>query len=257
MKTFLRILLATACFALVQPASAQAGPWKFAASLYGYLPELDGTTRVSDGGGGSLLLPSGNILDNLDFAFMGALEAHNGQWGVFSDFMYLKLSGNESIGGLPRERAGLREPVSGDVDGELRGWVWTLAGEYRVAQGSGHTVDALGGVRWFDLRQRYAWSLTNGSSGTADLRNRLADAVVGAKGRFALSGDGKWKALFYGDVGAGESDLTWQAAAGVSYAFGWGEVTGMWRYLAYELKDGSAVSDIKFNGPMVGATFRW
>ena len=61
----------------------------------------------------------------------------------------------------------------------------------------------------------------------------------------------------YLDLGAGESELTWQAAAGISYAYEWGELTAMWRYLAYEMKPGNSMKDLNFSGPMFGATFRW
>lgn len=40
-------------------------------------------------------------------------------------------------------------------------------------------------------------------------------------------------------------------------AFDWGEITSMWSYISYEFKSGSQLQDIKFNGPMIGATFRW
>ena len=59
------------------------------------------------------------------------------------------------------------------------------------------------------------------------------------------------------DVGGGESDLTWQAMGGISYAFKWGEITAMWRYLSYDMKPGKSLKDLSFSGPMVGATWRW
>ena len=31
----------------------------------------------------------------------------------------------------------------------------------------------------------------------------------------------------------------------------------MWRYLDYNMKSGNAVESMTFNGPMLGATFRW
>jgi hypothetical protein len=52
-----------------------------------------------------------------------------------------------------------------------------------------------------------------------------------------------------------QSKLTWQAAAGVGYSFSWGEVSLLWRYLAYEMKSDKPTHDLSFNGPMLGATF--
>jgi len=62
---------------------------------------------------------------------------------------------------------------------------------------------------------------------------------------------------FYLDVGTGQSDLTWQVAAGVGYSFQWGEVLAMWRYLDYNFKSGSDLEELNFNGAMLGVTFRW
>jgi hypothetical protein len=61
----------------------------------------------------------------------------------------------------------------------------------------------------------------------------------------------------YGDIGTGESDLTWPAAGGIGYKFSWGEVLGMWRYLDYKFKSNKQLEDLTLNGPMIGVTFRW
>ena len=58
-------------------------------------------------------------------------------------------------------------------------------------------------------------------------------------------------------TGAGDSDFTWQAAAGLGDAFNWGEIVGVWRVLDYELDSGSAIAEMEFSGPAIGATFRW
>ena len=62
---------------------------------------------------------------------------------------------------------------------------------------------------------------------------------------------------FYVDVGTGDSDVTWQAQLGVAYAFGWGDIDFRWRYLGYDLKSNPAIEDMSFNGPAIGAVFRW
>ena len=85
----------------------------------------------------------------------------------------------------------------------------------------------------------------------------IFDGIVGVKGRVALGAPGSWYVPFYLDVGAGESKLTWQAATGISYAFKWGEVSALWRYLSYDMKSGKGLQDLSFSGPMVGATWRW
>ena len=62
---------------------------------------------------------------------------------------------------------------------------------------------------------------------------------------------------YYLDVGTGNSDLTWQALAGIGYSFKWGEMIAAWRYLDYEMPSDKRIADMNFSGPAVGAVFRW
>ena len=62
---------------------------------------------------------------------------------------------------------------------------------------------------------------------------------------------------YYIDIGTGDSDLTWQAELGLTYAFEWGALGVAWRYLDYDLKSDGPIVDLNFNGPAVGAIFRW
>ena len=90
------------------------------------------------------------------------------------------------------------------------------------------------------------------------LRTAIEAAVPHGRTANGGPGDrGAWGVPFYLDVGTGKPKFTWQAAAGVSYAFGWGELSALWRYLDYENKSGKPIKDVQFSGPMVGATFRW
>ena len=60
----------------------------------------------------------------------------------------------------------------------------------------------------------------------------------------------------YFDLGTGESKFTYQTMLGFGWAFGWGEVIGAWRHLDYRMKPGN-IESLKFNGPTVGAAWRW
>jgi hypothetical protein len=62
---------------------------------------------------------------------------------------------------------------------------------------------------------------------------------------------------YYVDVGAGDSDLTWQAVLGIAYSFGWGDMGVVWRHLDYDVGSSGPIQDINFSGPAAGATFRW
>ena len=83
----------------------------------------------------------------------------------------------------------------------------------------------------------------------------LWDGILGAKGRIMLND--RWFLPYYADVGTGDTDLTWQLAGGVGYAFDWGDISLMYRYLSYDQGDDKLLQDIAFGGGMLGVTFRF
>ena len=268
------VLALSAGFLLPTLAAAQAtqpgwesGKWQFAATLYAYLPSIGGKIAFPvDAGGASINVDADAIIDNLNFTFMGAFDAHNGRWGVFTDLLYLDVSGSSSN---TREfsigRIGLPASTTADLSLDLKGLVWSLAGEYRVVSDAAWTVDVLAGARLFDVKPTLGWSI-NGDlgpisipsrSGSKEVDESVWDGIVGVKGRYRFGENRAWFVPFYLDVGTGQSDLTWQGATGVGYSFRWGDALAMWRYLDYNFKSGKVIEDMSFNGPMLGVTFRW
>ena len=62
---------------------------------------------------------------------------------------------------------------------------------------------------------------------------------------------------YYIDVGTGQTHLTWQGIAGLGYAFSWGDLIAVWRYIDYRFKSGDTFGSLSMNGPAIGAAFRW
>ena len=248
------------------PAAAQPAKWEFGAAIYAYLPTISGkSTFPATGGGSSVSVDADTILENLKMAFMGTFEASNGTWGVYTDLLYVDVGDSKSnaqsftIG--PR---GIPVGTSANVDYDLKGWVWTVAGTYRVVAERDFKVDLLAGARVLNLRQEVSWALAGNvgpvalpdRAGTRELDAQNWDAVVGVKGRAAF-GEGRWFVPYYLDLGTGESKFTWQAMGGVGYSFGWGDVVAAWRYIDYQMKSGKPVEDVNFSGPAIAAVFRW
>jgi hypothetical protein len=126
-------------------------------------------------------------------------------------------------------------------------------------------VDVLAGARLLQAKPTLGYSITGelgpvvlpGRSGTKQVDESLWDGIVGVKGRYAFGDDRKWFVPFYLDVGTGQTQLTWQRATGVGYAFNWGEVSAMYRYLEWNAKSGKPIEDPNFGGAMIGLAFRW
>jgi hypothetical protein len=251
------------------PAVAQAqgstAAWEWRATIYGWFPGLDGETQFPSGAGGpSINVNSDEILEDLKMAFMGSLEARQGRWGGLVDWVYADIgdtkSGtrNFSIHGqqLP---AGLTANLSLDVKTNIV----TLAGTYSWIDRKEYSTSVVFGARMLDLDQTLDWAffgtgpLGIANSGRAEVSETNWDAIVGVRGRARFGEDLRWFVPYHFDIGAGNSDLTWQALVGLGYSFNWGDVSVAWRYLDYEFKSGEPMQSLTFNGIAAGVSFKF
>jgi len=204
----------------------------------------------------------------------GGGEPRRGRWSFFGDYIYLKFSTSKSDiravdfnAGAPAVNP-FATTVNRGTDSSIKGDVLTLAAGYRLAGTAESPFDVIGGLRYFGVTAKTSWDLsaavagpgpgqTFAAAGSASRKEDLWDAVIGVRGRAKLAD--RWFLPYYLDVGAGSSKLTWQALAGISYAFGWGEVTLAYRHLFYDQKSDKLplLQDFNFSGPMAGATFRF
>jgi hypothetical protein len=258
---------AAAAMPLAAQAQGTADSWQFRASIYGYFPTVDGSSSNPTGGGGPTIdVDAGDILDALKFTFMGTVEAQKGKWGVFTDLIYLDLGNTKTesrdftVGG-----AGVPAGVTANLSMDLKSWVWTIAGLYSLSETPHNSTNLVFGARMVDLKETLDWGLNGnigsiglpGRSGRSELSQTNWDAIIGLKGVATLSADRRWVVPYYVDIGTGESKLTWQALAGVGYSFDWATVTAAWRHLEYDFDSDKGPKDIRFSGPFFGLTFRW
>lgn len=249
-------------------ASAQGSDgWQFEATLNGWFPAIGGTTKFPSGASGpSIDVSMGDVVDALKFTFQGTFEARRGQWGLWTDLVYADFGASRqhsrdfTIGGN-------QIPVGVDANLvlDIKSWIWTLAGTYRLKDDADGTMDGLFGARMLNMSNQLSWSL-NGTaggsglppqSGSSEVSDTYWDVVIGLKGRALLGSERKWFLPFYVDVGAGETKLTWQVNAGIGYQFDWGAIMATWRYLDYDFKSASSLQSISFNGPVIGVAFKF
>lgn len=261
---------AMAMAALLTPtalaAQSLSDEWQFRATIYGWLPDIDGTTAFPTGTGSSINVDARQIIDTLKFTFMGTFEAYKGRWGVLTDLVYLDVGGSKSENrDLSIDHVTLPSGISANTTLDIKALVWTVAGSYRIATDPGATFDVVAGARLLDLKQTLGWQFSADiggvspppRSGSHEIKAKVWDGIVGVKGRLAFGGDREWFVPYYADVGTGDSELTWQGVAGLGYAFRWGELFAAWRYLDYKFKSGSPIEDVNLNGPALGVAFRW
>ncbi len=251
--------------ASAQESASQTESWQFGVSIYGWFPDLTGETAFTPpGGSNEFEIKIEDILDNLEFTLMGMFEVHKGRWGFLTDAIYMDVGASEN--GTRDATIGRREiPVgaAADIDLDMKSLIWTLAGTYRVLDQSGLTLDVLAGARYLDIEQEVDWVVTGNvgpipapdRTGSAKASLTNWDALIGVRGRYAFGTEKAWFVPYHLDVGAGDSDLTYQGIAGLGYAFRWCEVAAVWRYLYYDLSD-KAISDVGFSGLAAGGAFR-
>ncbi len=260
-------VLPNAATAQTSQAGWETGKWQFGAIIYAYLPTIDGSMAFSTASGSpSINVDASTIIDNLKFTVMGTFDAHNGRYGFFTDVLYLDVGGSTTqTRDFALGRVGVPASVNADLNLDLKGVVWTLAGEYRLAANPAWTVDALAGARYFGVEPKLSWGFNGdigglqlpGRSGSKEISTGQWDGIVGLKGAYVFGSNREWFLPFYADVGTGQSQLTWQIAGGIGYSYRWGDLIAMWRYLDYNFKSGEEISDMSFNGPMFGVRFRW
>jgi hypothetical protein len=252
---------------LASASGEGANPWQFEAALYVYLPTLSGSSAFPpEDGSDGISIDTSKILENLKMTFMGSFQARHDPWGAFTDLIYIDLGNSKtvsrgfSIGGMP-----LPSTVTANTDLDIRGWLWTLAGTYRPVSTEQQSLDVLAGIRLLDIREKITWQLGGDTTlipppdraGFREATPSNWDAIAGVKGRITLGPDRKWFALYYADLGAGQSKFTTQLMGGGGYAFHWGEVLAAWRYIDYQLKSGENLERLGFSGPLVAVQFRW
>ena len=110
------------------------------------------------------------------------------------------------------------------------------------------TLDAFAGTRALYLDQHLDWQFS------ANVGPYVGPGRQGssASNQGPVFGDSHaWFVPYYLDIGTSASQFRRQTYAGIGYAFSWGEVLGVWRYLDYEFPSHS--SSFALNGPAIAA----
>jgi hypothetical protein len=193
----------------------------------------------------------GDIWENLDFAALGAFEAHNGRWGVATDLVFMNLGAT-----IPREVLGQPAP---SVDSRQ----FVLEGDFlfRVHEGAPRErmrsyVDVVAGARYNKVRAGLQTSLIPDTERAFD----WVDGVIGARFQAPLSA----KVAIGGraDIAGFGSDLTWQAHADlrVQVSRHWAIGAG-YRYIDIDYEEGSGPErklwSMVNKGPYLGVQIGW
>ena len=238
-------LLTPSLASAAEPKDHNGWNYRFTAYLWG--ANLTANLPGQD----SSPVPFYKLLDDLKMGFMGDFEARKDKWSFSVDMIYLDVQDSVSEGiTLPGEG-----PVTLDVYGDLKGLVTTPSVGYAIVDSDKARVELLGGLRYLDLSLKARLTADDMVLLDDKVSRSDWDGVIGARATVFLND--KWFMPLYGDVGTGDSDLTWQLGVGIGYKFNKVNVTAAYRYLRYEFDSSSdaILDNMTMKGPALGISF--
>ncbi len=226
------------------PAPSEKG-WWITSTAYGWLTDVSGDVGIR---GYKVPVDVGldDILDNLDFAYMGYTEVGYKKWSLGLDVIYAKLSDDSTFA---------VGPLSGDASVEQEQALVTTRLQYRAVDNGTLKLDVFTGFRWnyYDVDLHVN---TNAGDIQRSGNEDWFDLIVGARAVAQLGGN--WFFHSMGDIGGfgAESDLTWQAVAGIGYQFSpsVSAVVG-YRAMGVDYDKGGFLIDTVSHGPALGLSF--
>ncbi|MEA2047940.1 MAG: hypothetical protein U9O64_05765 [Campylobacterota bacterium] len=243
---------------IVPQKKTATSSWKHSLSIYGWLPSLDGRVKYTiPGDPGDPTDPDkdgeSSLADKIDMVFMGSYEARKDQWSFLLDAIYLGMSDNQEVSwDIPlTDRS-----VTAGSDQELAAWLLSGYGGYTIFDMNRASLDIIAGVRYLSLELDISvYSTLLNSVPKVSPSVALYDGVVGIRGHFDLSEN--WYLPYMVDIGAGDSDLTWQGEASIGYRFSWGDILATYRYVHYEKEDLRLLDELDLYGPKIGVVFHF
>jgi opacity protein-like surface antigen len=243
---------------LIAPGAARAqslleGWSQGSLTFYGWLPSMQGAQEAPDGDP-FVDLDSADVLDALDFAFMGAAEIRRGRIGLAFDIEYTDLGAD---GTAERTLIPGVDPASAKVDTKML--MATGAVAYRFFEENRRWADVYGGVRAYNVESDFTLRVpATGGEESRDSKVTWVDGIVGLRGhaplgeRFGVTG-----LADIGGFGIGSSsDFTWQVQGTVDYAFTDRLIGRLgYRYLSIDRDSGDLSLDVDVFGPLIGVTW--
>jgi hypothetical protein len=224
----------------------QQARWQFGVDFYLWMADIGGESASGD----TIDVPFHTLLENLDFAYMGAFHARNGRWHFSTDVIYMKLEGDNS--GTVTVPGDIE--LKTDAKVKVQAWVVSPAVGYSFIDTEKIRTEFVAGARYLWLKPELKLKITgplNSSSKNISESGDVWDGIVGIRGNVNLAKD--WYIPYYADIGSGQSEYTWQAMAGVGYRINnMVDVVAVYRYLKWKFDDNKVIDNLDFGGPLVG-----
>jgi hypothetical protein len=239
------------CLALPASQAKAAGNWEWTLIPYLWATSVSMDMTVNNdpvlGGEASF----GDLFDKVDYAGQVHFEGRRDKGGFLVDLTFIQMGKETTI----------QEGIELHPDIELT--ILEVGGFYRPS-GASDGFDWLFGVRMTDIDQEVQITLPLPPQPSTQVGTSatLVDGFLGFR-YFAPIAE-KWRFGIRGDVGAGDSELTWNAIASFGYRFGRDQRYALlfgWRTMVMEFEEQEdntrTNTDLTMSGPILGFRIAW
>jgi len=240
---------AAADLEVVEPVSQETFEkrWHAAAGLYLWGAGLSGDVGVAGIGPANVDLSFFDILEDLDIAIMGVAEFRYDRFGVFADLFYTQTTAEQTV-------------LRGYADAEVTTSIFagTLMGEYRAWSEGRSSIDAMAGVRVWNVEGELDLRTIRGRRFDRSTSHTWVDPMIGVKSR--IQGDmplylTSWAMI--GGFGA-SSDIDWDVMGAIGYEItSYASLLAGYRAVGVDYTNDGFEFNTTLHGPFVSAIFRF
>jgi len=244
-------------FSAMSAETAKDWSWSFTPYLWGPSTSLDVTVDNDPVVGADASFQ--DLLDKLGFAGSFHFEGQCEHAGFLVDALYLDLGGDQTSAARPPLPGGTQTTVGIDIG------IYEAAGFYRMG-GAARGLDFLFGARMFDYRSQLQATIPPpiGATISRGTGKNFVDAFGGV--RYTVPIGKRWDFAVRGDVGVGETDLSWNAITSFGVRLGKTDLFNLrlgWRYMELDVTNDDnpqhveVESDLALNGPFLAFAMKF
>ena len=219
--------------------------WEFSTSLNLWGPTIKSETSSGE----EVEVTISDILKNLDMTLMGSVGVSKDKWLFYTDVLHMSLD-DSSNSTLVDDPPVLNLALTNT---KMKSWIVSPKVGYNVLRSDSFSLYLLAGARyhWVENTLKLQAKTESGTVSSNEVSTVKGwDGIVGAQGKIFLNE--RWYLPFYGDVGSGDSDLTWSLFAGVGYKFSKANMIVGYRYLRFNFDEDASLDHLYITGPIVG-----
>lgn len=207
---------------------------------------VTGTMGLPRTGTAPVDVPFSTLKDSINFGFAGILSAEYKRFGLVLEGNFVNLQG---AGTLPTPGP-LENGIEFDQDLFFGNSILT----YRLNLDQPFELQVGAGARTWHVGIESQFSLNGTPTRNQSFKNTWVDGIFAT--RLAYPFAKKWYTDVSGSVGAGGSDLTGSANAGVGFkATDWFHLYLSYRFMMVDYSDSGFVYDVRQHGALLGMAF--